>query len=604
MHSYIAFAWDEDDLEATHIASTLIKRLRSLSEAWEAALVSRGLHVYHSFATSTANRAYPLEQGAGVVLGRVFRRQTKFSSTPVGNRFDATEAMRLVRTDGRHLASHYWGSYVAILRTDSGTTVIRDPSGAMRCLSTTFQRIAIVFSDPLDCIALGLLKPAIDWDHIAAYLWYDRFITSHTGLVEVSEVRPGERLSLTKHGAERAFCWSPMDICRLGTIDDRKHASQELKACIEQCIAACASCYTRILHRLSGGLDSAVVLASLRSVGAEVVCANHFTPFAEGDERPFARQVASAAGVELVELPLGVSELPLSAMLDSTLVASPGHTNLLPESHSAIERLIESRGIQAVFSGQGGDHLFQRMATIHIAAEYAWRHGLRPQLLEVVAETARFTRQPIWTVFAASIVYGLLRGKTKGPYERLAPSPLLSPEARAGVRLNQLRHPWLTDAQCLPGSKLLQIANVVDAQHYYQMSRRYADLVHPLLCQPIVELSLQIPTYVLTFGGIDRALLRNAFSDSIPADIIRRTSKGATTGHFHGLLLRDLTFVRELLLGGNLVAQGLLDRTATERALQETSIVKNPNLLWPLLNAIRAEAWVRTWTGSAKRAAA
>jgi asparagine synthase (glutamine-hydrolysing) len=167
-----------------------------------------------------------------------------------------------------------------------------------------------------------------------------------------------------------------------------------------------------------------------------------------------------------------------------------------------------------------------------------------------------------------------------------------------------IRHPWVDDAKHLPGSKVAQILDIVDSQNFYHIPLHYADMVHPLISQPIIELCLQIPSYVLTCGGIDRALVRDAFADIVPPEITKRIVKGSTTSYVNGLLIRNLSFLRELLLDGLLVGQQVLDREKTEMALTESVLVRDARLLFPVLNAVQAEAWLRTWTSDSSRAAA
>lgn len=93
------------------------------------------------------------------------------------------------------------------------------------------------------------------------------------------------------------------------------------------------------------------------------------------------------------------------------------------------------------------------------------------------------------------------------------------------------------------------------------------ELVHPLMSQPLLELSLQLPTYVLTRGGYGRALARAAFADRIPAEIASRRSKGGTEQHAASVLNQSLPLVRNLLLDGELVRRGLLDRQRVESTL-------------------------------------
>ena len=58
-----------------------------------------------------------------------------------------------------------------------------------------------------------------------------------------------------------------------------------------------------------------------------------------------------------------------------------------------------------------------------------------------------------------------------------------------------------------------------------------AERISPLFSQPLVELCLRIPTYVLTHGGWDRAVARRAFYDDLPPEIRNRRHKGGIEEH-------------------------------------------------------------------------
>ena len=110
------------------------------------------------------------------------------------------------------------------------------------------------------------------------------------------------------------------------------------------------------------------------------------------------------------------------------------------------------------------------------------------------------------------------------------------------------------------------------APAYYSSFERtdYPERTLPLLSQPLVELCLRIPTYVLIRSGRDRALARRAFANDLPAEIIARYAKGRADHHSRNILDANLAFVRELLLDGALVQKGLLNRTNLELYLTRT----------------------------------
>ncbi len=592
MLRYIAFAWNPAVAENNSLAESLRQRLRTKFPNWTCGIDTPDLLVFHSGTGSGGSQAYELDRSGGIVLGRLFRRD---------GATDSISPKDLQRTKGKRLVEQYWGRYVAILKEEHGPRlwILRDPTGAVPCFITRFGDIRVICSHVDDCAKLRLIDASINWDHVAAYLWFDHLVTSDTGLSDVREVDAGERIEIGPDGTTSDYSWSPDRFCRKPFVEGRQIAGRQLRSVIEGCVGAWASCYSSILHDLSGGLDSAVVLACLcdRQRSVNVICNNYFARHSESDERVLAREAAELAGAALIEAPIPPPERPLDHFFDPARVATPAHIVFLPESQTAKERLVQSHGIEAVFSGQGGDHFFQRSRNPHIAAEYARRHGLAGEFFRVISDTSRFTKKPIWSVLATAVLSGLFR-KPANPYDILNPPLLVSQRTRDALDYDVIRHPWVSAARDLPGSKQQQIFNVIDSQVFRHMSDHYADIVHPLISQPIIELCLQIPSYVLTYDGIDRALVREAFDGAVPASILARTTKGATTGYFIGLLVRNVAVLREFLLDGLLVTEGLLDKHATAEALSERSLIRNANMLFPVLTAFRAEIWARSWTSA------
>ncbi|MGH8195878.1 MAG: asparagine synthase-related protein [Woeseiaceae bacterium] len=610
MYRYIAFAWNQQAAERSSLANILVQRLKSALPEWRCALAAEGLHVYHFGDGNLSARAYLLGQNTGVVLGKVFRRCAEVESDPHELEFNEFVTGTIEETKGRHLIERYWGRYVALLREGDGARlrILRDPTGAMPCLLITFRGIYVICSHVADCETLGLVDNTINWNHIAAYLWFRRFPTNQTGLDSVRQIQAGECIAICPDSKTltATFYWTPARAHDARVVDDRLQAMRELRTAIQLCVRAWASCYDRILHELSGGLDSAIVLACLHQTSGvtDMICENFFTQCSEGDERRFARMAANRARAELIETPIRSSTMTLDCMLDSTRHVTPMQTILIPEYRSVRERLLKARRIGAVFSGQGGDHLFQRTKTPFVAAEYAWRHGLRPEILRVIMDTSRLTRKPIWSVMATVVTSGLFRWR-EDPYERLPePPPLLSEAVCHALDLGNIRHDWVDSATHLPGSKILQILDLIDSQHLCHLPSQHADIVHPLLSQPIIETCLQIPSYHLTYGGMDRALVREAFSGIVPRQIIERTTKGGTSAYVVGTLVKNLASLQEFLLHGLLMREGMLDRAKTEASLTEACLIRDSSLSFPVLSAIQAEAWLRTWIGQSRRIAA
>lgn len=601
MYRYIALVWDEAIPHSNAFASLVATRLTEESEGWEKVLTAKGILAYHI--KDRSNGAYPLHGGHGVVLGKLFRSSTDPEQPIHHTAFDERETIRIEESSGRHIVDQFWGRYVAIIPGGTGVLarVIRDPAGTMPCFITASEGVHLICSDVEDCQRLGILRTSINWEHVVAYLWLTRLVTAQTGLRQIRRVHAGECITVRRDRLDSAFLWTPMRVLDSGTIDEHASALERLRASVLQCVRSWASCYSRILHELSGGLDSTIVLSSMRECSAAVVCQTFFTHDAEGDERRFARLVAKRQGLELIETLIRPSAHSLPSMFDSRLTASPTENVLVPEYARAREELIEDRGIEAVFSGQGGDHFFQRNRTPLIAAEYTQRHGLARGTLRVAIDTSRLTRRPFWSVFAIAFMHGLF---CRHGHQYLSTPEVpkwLDGGSRDASVLQNARHPWLETAGHLPGGKILQIADIVISQTLGHLRSRSADIVHPLISQPVIETCLKIPSYRLTYGGVDRALARDAFSDLIPPEVAQRTMKGGTSGYVVGTLTANLRELRGFLVDGLLAREHILDRALVLKELTEEGLIRNPRLLFPTLSAVQAESWLRKWTNAMQR---
>ncbi len=573
-----------------------------------------GLRVFHVPHASGACHAYTLKHDGGVVLGKLFESGPDDTATPSDPAFDERESKRLIESRGLHLVEHYWGHYVAFLLAPAGRVryLLRDPSGGLQCHLTHAAGVDVILSDIEDCALLELPPFSVDWDHVTAFFLHTRLITRSTGFREVTQLYAGECLAIDDDDGDaparrmrRSFYWDPVAVCEANTIEDPDAARATLREAVRHCVNAWASSYDGIVHELSGGLDSSIVAACLAeaNVDTDVVCLHYFSDLSEADERSYAELAARSTGFELVEAEARVSEAPLESLLDRSRRATPSMLGLIPAPELVKRRLVSERRAGAVFSGQGGDHLFQHAATDLIAAEYARRHGLRPELVRVVKDTSRMTAKSVWSTWAAVARYGLL-ARPFDPYEFHFRMPaILSAQARAGLHPDAYAHPWVRRAGSLPASKIRQIFNVVDCQPFYRMPDPGAELVHPLISQPLIELCLQIPTYVLAHRGKSRGLVREAFEGQVPAEIIHRRTKGSTTSYFTRMLVENAAFVRERLLDGAMVNAGILDRRELERLLSERSLIRGEEL-GAVLNGIRAETWLRNWEDPQRRTAA
>lgn len=154
-------------------------------------------------------------------------------------------------------------------------------------------------------------------------------------------------------------------------------------------------------------------------------------------------------------------------------------------------------------------------------------------------------------------------------------------------------HPLSRATHGLPIGKSVQLSQLLFPMEYYDPIAREAgpELVNPLLSQPLVELCLRLPTYLLTAGGQPRGLARLAFAHHIPRAIALRRSKGGMEEHLSAVVAQNRDVVRTLLLEGQLVQRGLIDRRRIEESLSTARQAPAASTA-EILTCVGIEAWL------------
>lgn len=609
MYHFVALLWNAEDAAARERAAQLDQKLSRSALPWEHTLSTNGLSVFTLPPSDPGLRSYVLPGNTGVVLGRLFAADLSHPHLPPPEQVDECATREIVRTGGQHLIRNFWGGYVALLRDAerSCAYAIRECSGKIPCYYTRSGGITIAFADVADIASLELPAFTANWEYLAAFIYSSQLQVRTCAFNEIQEVLAGECLQVQGSSVRQTVIWDPRIICRQRRIDRYEDAIAELEDVTQKCIDAWAKIYDPILHGLSGGFDSAVVLGCLRNSPAhpQITCLNQFTAASHDDERGYARVAAERAGVKLLELPMdSAADQFDSRLLSGPKVpkpAVPGLFRLLETE--LINRIAMTVGARTLWTGQGGDHIFLQTADPSSAADYLATCGLRLGLIAAVRDAARLSRQPYWFVLRAAFARG---GAGPLPAQTLARQPyFVDPEALPDNTDEYVSHPWTAEAEDLPRGKRTQIRYLGEVTNRHRPIPRFerAPQHHPLLSQPLMEVCLQIPTYLLIRGGRERALAREAFADRLPPQILRRRDKGSIVSHATEVIRRSEQFVRELLLGGVLADAGIIVRSDLEPYIVEGQPLREDHFL-PLLACIAAEVWARTCANSAVAVAA
>lgn len=601
MFRYLAISWDDALPGPAERASDLTARLLA-QQGWQSAHAGEGLCVLVNGVRAGANEVYPLPSGNGTILGRLFRRRDLHTSAIRPLQLTAAENDLIHATMGRSLIDEFWGRYVAFAQdADGSTSVLRDPSGALPCFLTRHDGIAIVFSWLDDLLALldELPHPRVNWEALAAHMLLGDIGGRETVLEGISQVVPGEQIALSSGRSE--LLWNATTIAQVPTDQRFDDAAESLAALTRSCTRAWASCHETLLLRLSGGLDSSILLTCLGpdDAPADVICVNYHSQGSDSDERSYARLAAAKVGRDLIERERD-AEFQISSVLE--IARTPSPVSYVGWMNSRVDtKLASAYGASAMFTGVGGDYLFFEFREWWPAADYLRWRGLDRGFLSATLDAARLGNVSVWR--AAGLAF-LDRLNPGAPWRELSTRmPLFGPALSANVSdLSRFVHPALRHPSDLPIGKRLQTAALIHPLGYYDPFERDAapELVSPLLSQPLVELCLKLPTYLLTQGGRGRALARRAFAKELPRQIAERRAKGGMEEHLRGILARQLDFARQMLLDGELVSRGFLDGAKVEEALsgRPTALVAHPTQLHGLIGV---EAWLSRWPGYRRR---
>ncbi|MGH9587637.1 MAG: asparagine synthase-related protein [Acidobacteriaceae bacterium] len=592
MLRYVALVRLEESEEARAVYSCAFDAAKSLQRGLSLGYETAAARILYADTAPGRIRMHPLGQN-GIVMGTLFRRAGG-TSGPI-NSLSAGDVEEITASQGNSLIHQHWGHYIAVIRSSNGLwRVLRDPTGGLPCYYILYRGVAVIFSHLNDCTGALPVKLSVNYSHLQAFLHLHRFVARDTGFNEIQPVHAGEAIDFRKHVTARSFLWEPAEYCS----DPTDHENIEesiisMRKVVRRCVHSWAATRRSILHELSGGLDSSIVLACLATAPStpRLSCCTHVTDSPEGDERHYARLMASHFGVPLAELPLRPqSRNRVEDLIHVRDPISPLLTSFQCSEESEIRDLIASDSFDCTFSGQGGDHLFLRTLPSITAADCAWVHGLSFQSLKAISDTAHASGQTICSIARQAIRYGYLRrpydiwhGSRVSSFIRVPPlDPMYS------------YHPWLSQAAEIPPAKLLQIMCLTETQTYLATPRPYVDDIHPLISQPLLELCLQIPAYILSHGGTDRTIARAAFRDALPAEVANRSSKGAISQFLFKAVYGNGQHIRRLLMDGLLAERGLLDKRELKRAFDDPAAVSHGRFLIPIMTATIGEIWLRT----------
>jgi asparagine synthase (glutamine-hydrolysing) len=493
----------------------------------------------------------------------------------------------------------------AIALWDAGRqrlVLARDRLGKKPLVWTQLADGTIAFASELKAFhALAGFHAEPDLPALDAYLALQYVPGTRTGLQGVQRLEPGSLLIVEGGSVTIERYWQP-------EVADEQASDEEWLERIRDTVTSAVR--KRLVSDvplgalLSGGLDSAIVVAQMAQASPEPV--RTFTVgFADEsyDERAFARAVAERYATrheEIVLEPDAAATLPrLATAFDEPL----GDEAALP-----LFLICEAarRNVTVGLVGDGGDESFagyERYTAMGLAERVprpAAAAGAR--LLRVLPAGRAERRSPAFRAArlleAATVPAGERYGQLMQVLtlnERrtlwsddaraeigtlLSPGFLLGPAPASGIAGLQR----LDIATYLPGD-LLPKSDIASMAHSLELRS-------PLLDTRVVELGLALPDHLKRHGREGKIGLRRAFANDLPPSVSQRGKSGfgiPLAAWFRGEL-RPLA--RDVLLDESARARGWFRSEAVERLLDDHAAGRadNGHRLWTL---VMLELWQR-----------
>lgn len=590
MFEYLALAHDPDNAQTRREAKAITARLPQ-PDTWHSA--------FHSEALQVLYRAARPEPAPTVLAGTLI----------VGNHFP------MPASDGCSPATHThrpepfppdrWGDYVALrLTPDRRIHIYRDPAAQLPCLHVDCHGVQVLASRITTLKTVTARFFAVERAYLQRHL-LGRLGSCHCQpLAGVTSLPSGEviEIDLTQRPCRpsRRSHWQPASYTSpAAEIAEPTAAAQSLREVIRYCIEQWARTWPTALMRLSGGLDSSIVLGCLAQADPSSLTAyTYFDPNGVNDERRWAREAAAHHQLDCRMIPFCTDAVNLRDI--ATLQPTLAPVSTLPYLQRApIERSLAAEyGAEAVFTGQGGDAGLCRDSIALAPLDHVCRYGFTRALAPLCAHVARHTGASVWQELAAARRFRGRRASQEVTAELTVPSALLDPRVAQTPLSPASMHAWLDAPHGTPSLRRRLGSLLLPVDHDDISTTRFDDapeVISPLLSRPVIETCLRIPSYVHFRNGIERGLARDAFAAELPISIRRRCWKDRAPEFVERVIARHRAFAREFLLEGILVRDRWLSKTAVEAALADCGGDTRVSAL-EIMHHLDTEAWVRHWS--------
>jgi asparagine synthase (glutamine-hydrolysing) len=498
-----------------------------------------------------------------------------------------------------HLYEEYGVEFTALLRgmfalavwdhRERRLVLARDRAGEKPMFYAEVPSGLVFASELKALLAHREVSRDIDSVSLGLYLVLQYVPGPRTILGSVQKLAPGHRLVHERHRTRIERYWDAVP----GTpahFRSRAGAARELREVLQDAVAAQLHADVPVGALLSGGLDSASVVALMTAVAPDppstftVGFADH-----EFDERPYARHVARELGTRHTEL---LVEPPTFEDLERVVwhLDEPiGDQAALP---TFLIARVASEHVKVVLTGEGSDELFGGYPRYrwYSRAERLRRFPsplLSPPLALAPLLSAKWRRNLDLLFTPRSSVERHLAWV--GVFDRADLDTLLAPDVAvsgaeeaerhlANIAEDWSRSPTVEQAMFIDFKTWLVDDILAKADRMTMAASIEARA--PFVDQRVVEYAFALPVSARLSGPHTKGLLREALRDLLPAAVLKQGKRAFQVPVERWLRTRFAGTLRELLLARDAATAPLLRRKAVEA----------------LLSAEGREAGRRLWT--------
>lgn len=342
----------------------------------------------------------PLFGPDGLVLianGEIYNNpelRAELAEAPFRTKSDCEPPLHLYRRHGLGYVDHLRGMYAIALYDPANRQLVlsRDPFGIKPLYYAETPSHFLFASEPQAILATGLVERRERKEARDALVNLQFTTGRETIFAGIERVLPGETI-VVRNGAVAARS-------RRAALPDGPPVpggEGDLDRCLEESVALHQRSDVPYGMFLSGGIDSATVLALMARLNSKPVLA--FTAFFPGtsarDETELARLLAREVGAQHVEVPVTEEDFwHLLPAIAASMDDPAADYAILPTAKLA---MIARQSVKVVLSGEGGDELFGGYGRYRSACR-PWPFARKMRRKGVLAELGLLREASDWRI--------------------------------------------------------------------------------------------------------------------------------------------------------------------------------------------------------------